>query len=218
LGNLIHRLTVNEWGKAKKKEQSSSHHKLKKKQHKPQTSNMIGTTALKASHRPLITLYQYAICPFCNINKALLAYTNTPHKITEVNPLTKSQLPSKDYRKVPIATIDNVQINGSKEINEALLNLPSLQNNIDLPLGGFNSANAQRWETFAREELAPVLYPNICKSLGESYEAFGYVEGVEEFSRVQKVLIRGVGSLAMYYAAGKIKGMFERSFVRSYNV
>lgn len=160
---------------------------------------------------PNISLFQYAICPFCNINKALLAYTKTPYTVIEVNPLTKDEIKfSKEYRKVPIAMIDGSQVNDSKNINDALLILPFVMKNLsqknDLPLESFkDSPSARRWETFAREDLATILYPNICSSLGDSYQAFGYVDQVDNFTKTQKFLIRGVGSLAMYFAASKIK-------------
>jgi microsomal prostaglandin-E synthase 2 len=118
---------------------------------------------------PSITLFQYEICPFCNINKTLLSYANVDYNVTEVNPLTKSEIKfSKEYKKVPIALINDVQVNGSKEINDALLKLPAVIDNLssknDMPLEDFvNSPSAQKWETFARDELAPILYPNICR-------------------------------------------------------
>lgn len=168
---------------------------------------------------PAITLYQYSICPFCNINKALLSYTNTPYQITEVNPLTKAELKfSKDgYKKVPIATIASEQINGSEEINEALLKLPSvlssLPNKEEMPMDIFQgSDNAKQWTKFARDEFAPILYPNICRSLAESYQSFGYVNDVKEFTGMQKALIKSIGSLAMYFAASKIKCKWFVSF------
>lgn len=160
---------------------------------------------------PSITLFQYEICPFCNMNKALLSYTNTDYNTTEVNPLSKAEIKfSPDYRKVPIALVNGEQVNGSKEINEALLRLPYVIDNLstknDMPLHDFvNSHTAQKWENFARDELAPILYPNICRSIGESYQAFSYVKKIETFTGMQKVLIRGVGSLAMFFAASKIK-------------
>jgi microsomal prostaglandin-E synthase 2 len=169
------------------------------------------------SSAPDISLFQYAICPFCNINKALLAYTNTPYTVIEVNPLTKVEIKfSKDYRKVPIAMIDGSQVNDSKTINNALLNLPFVLKNLsqknDLSMEAFqDSPSARRWETFAREDLAPILYPNICSSLGDSYQAFGYVDSVDHFTATQKILIRGIGSLAMYFAASKIKSEFHIS-------
>merc|ERR1712183_1183083 len=41
------------------------------------------------SSSPSISLYQYAICPFCNKAKALLGYANLKYDAIEVNPLTK---------------------------------------------------------------------------------------------------------------------------------
>ncbi len=197
------------------------------------SSSSTDTAAASSSSKPpQITLYQYSICPFCNINKALLSYTNTPYKIKEVNPLTKAEIKfSKDYKKVPILLNDaadsiQAQVNGSKEINQALLQHPFVKEQLinKLKNGGgekdsnenaanteeiiesfANTDNAKRWNDFATNELAPVLYPNICRSLSESYDAFGYVKNVNEFSLVQKSLIRGIGSLAMYFAASRIK-------------
>ena len=158
---------------------------------------------------PVVTLYQYHICPFCNINKALLSYTETPYNIVEVNPLTKAEIKfSTDYKKVPIMDMDSELVNGSKEINQALLRHPYLVQKLEHDDGVESFAHtdtAQKWNNFATDELAPVLYPNICRSLSESYEAFGYVNNVKEFSMMQKGLIRGVGSFAMYIAASKIK-------------
>mmetsp|Transcript_23587 Transcript_23587/g.35850 ORF Transcript_23587/g.35850 Transcript_23587/m.35850 type:complete len:284 (-) Transcript_23587:183-1034(-) len=158
---------------------------------------------------PVVTLYQYHICPFCNINKALLSYTETPYNIVEVNPLTKAEIKfSTDYKKVPIMDMDHSElvVNGSKEINQALLRHPYLVQKLEDDVEAFAYTDtAQRWNDFATDELAPVLYPNICRSLSESYEAFGYVNNVKEFSAMQKGLIRGVGSFAMYIAASKIK-------------
>jgi len=41
--------------------------------------------------------------------------------------------------------------------------------------------------------------------LGDSYDAFGYVNNVDSFTTLQKTSIRWMGSLAMYFAASKIK-------------
>jgi microsomal prostaglandin-E synthase 2 len=68
-----------------------------------------------------------------------------------------------------------------------------------------NSENAQRWYRFAADDLGAVLYPNICGTLSDSYNAFSYVKNVDSFSGVQKVLIRNLGALAMYFAASKVK-------------
>eukprot|EP00568_Trieres_chinensis_P000250 CAMPEP_0183307362 /NCGR_PEP_ID=MMETSP0160_2-20130417/17287_1 /TAXON_ID=2839 ORGANISM="Odontella Sinensis, Strain Grunow 1884" /NCGR_SAMPLE_ID=MMETSP0160_2 /ASSEMBLY_ACC=CAM_ASM_000250 /LENGTH=290 /DNA_ID=CAMNT_0025470933 /DNA_START=20 /DNA_END=889 /DNA_ORIENTATION=+ len=171
-----------------------------------------------------ITLYQYAICPFCHKAKALLAYASMAHNVVEVNPLTKSELKhlSGNYRKVPIATIEDEQVNGSNEICRALLarndvakalesrwvsgeEVNAIDSEAPMSMEEFQSgASAERWSSFAHDDLAALLYPNICPSLGDSYEAFGYVKDVDSFSPAQKIAIRGIGSLAMYFAASKV--------------
>lgn len=44
------------------------------------------------SSAPSIKLYQYHICPFCNITKSAMSYANLDYKVVEVNPLTKAEL------------------------------------------------------------------------------------------------------------------------------
>mmetsp|Transcript_22547 Transcript_22547/g.28446 ORF Transcript_22547/g.28446 Transcript_22547/m.28446 type:complete len:316 (-) Transcript_22547:52-999(-) len=169
---------------------------------------------------PSVTLYQYAICPFCNINKALLSYVNVGYDYVEVNPLSKAELKpwSGSYKKVPIAKIENGQVNGSTDINQALLKndfvihqlekkwMNTTTNNESMSMEQFvSSEESVHWSQFAKDKLAPILYPNICRSLSESYQAFEYVRDVENFTGVQKIMIRGIGSFAMYIAASKIK-------------
>jgi microsomal prostaglandin-E synthase 2 len=206
------------------------------------TSHILATTtrrhsssssiSINKTNPPSVTLYQYKICPFCNINKALLNYINVPYEKIEVNPLTKSELKSlqskskasndnRNYKKVPIAIIDNEPINDSTEINNQLLKHPYIIHNLESTkwnntsnksiksIEQFASSNdAIKWIEFANKELAPILYPNICKSLSESYDAFGYVHDVKTFTPIQKGLIRVIGSFAMYIAASKIKCMY----------
>ena len=179
---------------------------------------------------PTLTLYQYAICPFCNHTKALLAYANIPYEAIEVNPLTKDELKwSKDYRKVPIAVLDGQALYGSDQIIHGLLHhdavIQNLQSrwashhhhhqnnnnnnhsNDNMSLAEFQSSpSALQWTAFARDELAPLLYPNLCNTLENSYRAFNYVWSVEnQFSTLQKYMIQSLGSIAMYLAASKIK-------------
>jgi microsomal prostaglandin-E synthase 2 len=155
-----------------------------------------------------ITLYQYAICPFCNIVKAVLHYHETPYQAVEVNPLTKSELSkfSKDYRKVPILTIgDNQQYsqyNGSQAIVQELL---VHQEATTASTTTITSKEEQHWMDYAKDDLAPLLYPNMCSSLSNSYKAFDYVHSVPSFSTLQKYSIQTIGSVAMYMAASKIK-------------
>lgn len=174
---------------------------------------------------PNITLYQYAICPFCHKAKALLSYVGiAPSQTIEVNPLTKAELPKGDYRKVPIAIVDDRQVNGSDDIVQALLDHKFVESTLRsrwkggelheseathgkiMTMDSFRSSdNSRKWADFASNDLAGLMYPNICRTLSDSFAAFGYVDSVSTFSPIQKGLIKGVGSLAMYMAASRIK-------------
>lgn len=130
---------------------------------------------------------------------------------------------SKDYRKVPIITIDDTQINGSNEIINGLLKQPAITAKLEERLDvGINMADfatsesATRWIKYANDDLASLLYPNICRTLSDSYGAFGYVNTVDTFSPLQRVTIRGLGSLAMYFAASKIKSKYSKCNVLRY--
>ena len=123
--------------------------------------------------------------------------------------------------------IDGNQVNGSEDIIGAILNLPHAQHSLETRWSKeisednqnasaenialmdmkqfYESENATRWFRFAADDLAALLYPNICGSLSDSYNAFAYVNEVDTFSGVQKVAIRSLGALAMYMAASKVK-------------
>ncbi|KAL7448900.1 hypothetical protein ACHAWC_001018, partial [Mediolabrus comicus] len=187
-----------------------------------------GSFSAPTQAAPDIRLYQYHICPFCNISKSLLAYAKLDYDKVEVNPLTKQELKplSADYRKVPIAIIDEEQINGSDKIIDTLLNLPYVQQYLQrrwneeeqrqkngdenattaMTMQQFhNSENSQKWMKYASDDLAALLYPNICGTLGDSYDAFRYVHDVDSFTTGQRMSIQLLGSLAMYFAASKVK-------------
>jgi len=185
------------------------------------TTTTTNTNASTAANDPSVVLYQYAICPFCNITKAVLSFSSVKYKTIEVNPLTKAELQnfSKDYRKVPIAMVDDVQVNGSDKIVDKVLQHPTVTSYLQQKLQNLSveqfvhDNDSQEWLTFARDELSSLLYPNICRTWRDSYQAFGYVHNVDTFSTLQKFAIQTVGSLAMYFAASKIKRTFVRLFV-----
>jgi len=110
--------------------------------------------------------------------------------------------------------LDDQQLNGSDQIVEGLLKHPQILQSLEttqwkdgtMKANEFSeSESAIQWTAFAKDDLAPLLYPNMCNTLGNSYEAFGYVDGVDSFSTTQKMLIRTIGSFAMCMAASKIK-------------
>lgn len=167
---------------------------------------------LAAGDIPSIQLYQYAICPFCHKVKALLAYSGLKYEIIEVNPLNKAEIKwSKDYKKVPIAKLDGTSLLGSDEIMKGILEDSRIASNLEkrwdgrMTMARFQHKDTKKWTDFANDELSSLLYPNICRTVGDAYAAFGYVNEVESFSPFQRVAIRSIGSLAMYFAASRVK-------------
>lgn len=167
---------------------------------------------------PSVQLFSYAICPFCSKVKALLSFAGLSKgtQFVEVNPLTKSEIKDFNYKKVPIAVINDKPIFDSNNILNALLDDPSVEAKIEQKFEGanmtidiFRSEEAQKWIRFADEDLAVLLYPNICRTLSDSYQAFGYVDNVTTFSTWQRLSVRTVGSLAMYMAASRVKSEWK---------
>jgi microsomal prostaglandin-E synthase 2 len=176
-----------------------------------------------------IKLYQYKICPFSNIAKVVLTYQQVPYQSIEVNPLTKAELKfSKSYRKVPIAQQGQRQWNGTEEILDHFAAVPSSSSSSFV--GGDNSksinnnndnndfatgSSSRQWQDFARNKLAPLLYPNLCDTLSNSFRAFDYVHQEPNFSTLQRYSIQYLGALAMYMAASKIKKKYHLTDVRA---
>jgi len=156
------------------------------------------------------TLYQYRICPFSNIAKVYLKSRGIPYDEVEVNPLSKAELKfSKDgYKKVPILTTrtngnttDGEQLNGSESIIAYFEKQGDKGNSSDNI-----SSNGNELDSYARNTLAPLLYPNLCESLSSSFNAFNYVHTTpNNFTPLQRYSIQVVGSVAMYLAASKVK-------------
>jgi microsomal prostaglandin-E synthase 2 len=174
---------------------------------------------------PPVYLYQYKICPFSNIAKVVLTYQQIPYQSIEVNPLTKAEIKfSKDYHKVPIVR------QGEGEGEHTLqFNVPTAATTTSSDASGggggggdpssgdtsfANSPSSQQWQDFARHKLAPLLYPNLCNTLSNSFRAFDYVHSEPTFTTLQKYSIQWIGSIAMYFAASKIKKKYQLEDVR----
>lgn len=74
--------------------------------------------------------------------------------------------------------------------------------------GGNQSSEVHEWLRFANDELAALLYPNICRTWSDSYQAFSYVHKIDSFSTIQKMSIQLLGSVAMHFAASRVKSAY----------
>lgn len=159
------------------------------------------TQSTAATNTSIPTIYQYAICPFCHRVKAYLDYLKVSYEVVEVNPLTKGELKfSENYKKVPIAVIDQQTIADSGKIIDYInLNLvPSTDKS-------FLTEDSEEWMEWSEKKLAIMLYPNITRSFEESWECFEYANKVESWPIYHRYLVRSVGPVGMLFANGKIK-------------
>lgn len=161
--------------------------------------NALATLKLSDS-KPV--LYQYAICPFCHRVKAFLDFLKIDYSSVEVNPLTKKEIKFSNYKKVPIAVIGGQTIKESSDIIEFLTKNLNVENSLP---SGFFSKDTQKWNEWSEKKLAVMLYPNITRSFGESWQCFGYTENVQTWSALERVSVRVLGSVAMFFVNDKIK-------------
>jgi glutaredoxin len=151
-----------------------------------------------------IVLYQYNICPFCHRVRSVLDYAKLPYVATEVNPLTKTEIRQyKDrHRQVPIAEIDGSPVFGSDQIiQQALLRLAPPEKDKNDTDGIFPATcdeSSDPWVDFAVKKLAVLLYPNMCRTVGDSFRAFAYVHQTKSFGLGQRMLIQSIGSLVTF--------------------
>ncbi|EER05879.1 conserved hypothetical protein [Perkinsus marinus ATCC 50983] len=162
--------------------------------------------AAGVSKLPEVNIYQYEICPYCNKVKAFLDWQQVPYKTMDVNPLTKGEIRfSKDYRKVPIAFIDGVQVNDSAEIIKKLVEVLGREN----VTKQMQDAEISKWVDWTDNKLAVLLFPNLTRTFGESFEAFGYIMNIPHMWLPMKMVNRLLGGWAMWMANDKIRKKYD---------
>ncbi|CAM9383881.1 unnamed protein product [Chrysoparadoxa australica] len=171
-----------------------------------------------------IVLYQYKICPFCNKLKAVMDHFGVQYRTTEVNPLTKAEISfSKDYRKVPILTMDGeTHIDSPEIIRSIAIKLKDSGAMTPEQFSSFYSKEAQDWADWADKKLAVLLFPNITRNFSEasapihrttststttcSYApSCGFNPSTNDYLLDCQLL----GSTAMWLAQGKLKKKYN---------
>lgn len=154
-----------------------------------------------------VTLYQYEVCPFCNKVRAFLDYYKVPYRVVEVDPMGKRELAqfSKEYRKVPIAVVNGMQVNGSGAIIEAVtVSMDELE---EKPLASVK--RDREWSEWVDDHLIHLISPNIYGTMTESFQAFEYIVDNAKFTTWQRMSIRYSGAAAMYMVGKKIKKKYN---------
>lgn len=155
-----------------------------------------------------VTLYQYDVCPFCNKVRAYLDYHKIPYTVVEVEPMGKKELAqfSKEYRKVPIAIVNDVQVNGSNDIIAAVqASVYGEDSNSPETIQEEDAA----WLQWVDDHLIHLISPNIYRTPTESLQAFDYIADHAKFSSWQKFSVRYTGAAAMYFVGKKIKKKYN---------
>lgn len=154
-----------------------------------------------------ITVFEYKICPFCNKVKAYLDFLELDYTSIEVNPLTKSEIKfQKEFTKVPVAVLNGMTLGDSAGIIDKITEkINAGEFIVQKPASEFYAKDTAEWSEWADKKLAVMLYPNITRSMTESWECFGYIDNVETWNLPLRVATKTLGSFAMSFANGKIK-------------
>lgn len=146
--------------------------------------------------------------------RAYLDYHGIPYRVVEVDPLRKSELKkfSADYRKVPIALIDEKQVNGSAAVIEAV----RLATGADTgdKINAISSVEEQ-WLQWLDNHLIHLIAPNIYRTPGESLQTFNYITDYSKFSWWDRATIRYTGAAAMYMIGKRLKKKYNIDDERS---
>lgn len=175
----------------------------------------VGVKTVNASSTiPDIVLYQFEVCPFCNKVRAYLDYNKIPYRVVEVDPLRKTELKqfSEDYRKVPIALVNNVQVNGSAAVIDAVNKILSVrvggeggEGSSDKAMTDAAMETERRWLDWLDNHLVHLIAPNIYRTVSESLQTFNYIADKAKFSAWERATIRYTGAMAMYMIGKKLK-------------
>lgn len=156
------------------------------------------------------TIYQYLICPFCNRVKSYLDYCGIEYDAIEVNPLTKSEINFPvTTKKVPIAFINGTKVEDSAKIIEVITEMGNRGELKSFPDKEFFTSDTPEWNEWSEKKLAVMLYPNITRTMEESWECFEYAGKVPTWNPAQQLLVRAAGTVAMSLANGKIKKKYN---------
>ena len=149
-----------------------------------------------------VTLYQFALCPFCHKVKAALELKGIPYKTIEVNPMTKKELPelpSNERAKVPVLKVGEKFIADSTEI------LKFLETEDDsLTLEEPAQSKSMMVEEWVDDDLAQILPAVIYGKAKDAIRAAQVVAKTSNFGLVQNAVVRFGGSLIMNRVAQKI--------------
>ncbi|CEG47964.1 prostaglandin e [Plasmopara halstedii] len=157
---------------------------------------------------PSVVLYQYEPCPYCCKVKAVLDYYKIPYEVVEVNPLTKKETKAfTDYRKVPIARINNEVIVDSSAIISKLREL--MNESKSLKQSDEARVEEDHWRQWVDQKLIVLAPPNIYRTVPEALQAFDYCLTEGNFTLLERRVAKYAGAMIMYIIAKRSKKKYN---------
>ncbi len=154
----------------------------------------------------LPTIYSFQSCPFCFKIRALLGSRGIPYADVEVEPMKKAELKWGGWDKVPVF----VDVDGTamEESNDILHYIDSKHGNL-FPRAG-NDPEQDRWMEFSNKVLGKSIVAVIYRTFGSSFRALEYVNGIENFSRKDKIVNKYLGGFVMKMVGRSRAKLFEQ--------
>lgn len=153
----------------------------------------------------LPTIYSFQSCPFCFKIRALLGSRGIRYADVEVEPMKKAELDWSEWSAVPVfVDSDGTAMN---ESNDILHYIDSQHGNL-FPRAG-EDAEQDRWMEFSNQVLGKSIVAVIYRTFGSSFRALEYVNGIENFSRRDKLVNKYLGGFVMKMVGRSRAKMFD---------
>jgi microsomal prostaglandin-E synthase 2 len=153
-----------------------------------------------------LTLYQFALCPFCHKVRAGLDLKGLAYRTVEVNPMTKKELPALPEgapKKVPVLQHGSEVIFDSTAIL-AYLDRAFPQTLSFTPKDAEAQAKSTEIEAWVDAEFTPALPTVIYGTWREAVTAAQVTARSSNFGFFHNVSVRAGGSLIMHQIAKRI--------------
>jgi microsomal prostaglandin-E synthase 2 len=153
-----------------------------------------------------LTLYQFELCPFCHKVKASLDLKGLPFHKVEVDPYSKSELPSLPEgtpRKVPVLQHDGSSVQDSTAILSFLESSFPEQTPL-VPDDAAMRTKAEEIEAWVDDDLTQVLPTVLYGTWGEARRAAQVTARTSNFGFVRNLMVRAGGPLIMHQVAKRI--------------
>lgn len=153
-----------------------------------------------------ITLYQFALCPFCHKVRAGLEAKGLSYDVVEVNPMNKRELPELPEgapRKVPVLTHGDRTVFDSTDILNFLEE--TYPDRAPFRLADAKAqAHTEAVEAWVDDSFTQALPTVIYGTWGEAFTAAQVTARTSNFGFVQNLSVRAGGSLIMHQVAKRI--------------